>query len=82
LTYYVLVKKNVDQGAYVPTYEIHTTKPAEGKIAALEPGECVDVFKCSLSKDGTYITCDLFNVANIDGNVSETYKETFYLQKR
>lgn len=81
MIYWVLVKKNFDRGTYVPSYEVLTSEPSEGKKEALPPGYCLDLFKCSLSTDGTYVTCSLFNVANIDGNVSETHTETFFLER-
>lgn len=81
MTYWILAIKNVDRGTYVPTYEILTSKPAEGKMAALEPGECLDLFKCSLSEDGTYVTCDLFRVSNIDSVVAEEQTESFFIER-
>lgn len=80
-TYWVLVKKNHDRGAYVPSYEILTIEPPEGKKEALPPGYCLDLFKCSLSQDGTYITAKLYIVANVNGNISEVHTETFFIER-
>lgn len=80
--YWIHGIKRVDRSAYVPSYEIVTTEPPEGsKKEALPPGYCIDLFKCSMSEDGTYITCDLFHVANLDGIISETHTETFLLER-
>jgi len=80
-TYWVLVKKNFDRGAYVPSYEVLTFEPLEGKKEALPPGYCLDLFKCSLSQDGTYLTNELWYVSNVDGVVIEDHVQTFFLQR-
>ncbi len=80
-TYWVLIKKNVDRGSYVPTYEILTAEPPEGKKEALPPDHYLDLFKCRLSQDGTYVICDLYRVSNIDGVISEVPTETILLQR-
>lgn len=79
--YWVLVKKNVDRGAFVPSYEILETEPPEGKKEALPPDHYLDLFKCRLSKDGTYIICDLYRVSNLDGQIMEEKTETILLQR-
>lgn len=80
-TYWVLAKKLTKGSAYLPSYEILETEPPEGKKEALPPGHCLDLFKCSLSKDETYITCDLYCVTNDNGHIIEQHTETFYLQR-
>lgn len=79
--YWVLVKKNVDRGTYVPTYEILETEPPEGKKEALPPDHYLDLFKCRLSSDGTHVICDLFRVSNIEGTIFEHHTETILLQR-
>lgn len=79
--YWVLVKKNVDRGTFVPTYEILETEPPEGKKEALPPDHYLDLFKCALSKDGTHVICKLFRVSNVDGNIIEEHTETILLQR-
>jgi hypothetical protein len=82
MIYWIHVKKNTDRGAYVPSYEVVTTEPPEGsKKEALPPGYCIDLWKCSLSADASYITCDLWHVVNLDGIISERQTETFILQR-
>lgn len=81
MTYYVLVIKNKPKGSYAPTYEIRTEKPQEGKFVGLEPGDCVDAFKCELSADETYIQANLYRVSNIDGALVETLTETFQMNR-
>jgi hypothetical protein len=80
--YWIHGIKNVDRGAYTPSYEIVTAEPPEGsKKEALPPGYCIDLFKCRLSSDGNYITCDLYHVANLDGVISERLTESFLLER-
>lgn len=79
--YWILVKKNVDRGTFVPTYEILETEPPEGKKEALPPDHYLDLFKCRLSKEGTHVICDLFRVSNVDGVISEVHTETILLQR-
>ena len=81
MTYYVLVVKNKPKGVYAPTYEIRTEKPTEGKFVGLEPGECVDAFKCDLSEDETYIQAQLYCVSNIDDVLVETLTESFQMNR-
>ena len=68
---------------YLPGYEIHYTQPeAKGtrdKVATLSVGEYVDTFRCTLSEDKTYVTCQLVTVSNIDGKAEETFTESFRL---
>ena len=79
--YWVLVKKNVDRGAFVPSYEILTAEPPEGKKEALPPDHYLDLFKCRLSPKGDYVICDLYRVSNVDGVISEVKTETILLQR-
>jgi hypothetical protein len=81
MTYYVLVIKNKAGATYTPTYEIRTEKPTGGKFVGLEPGDCVDAFKCFLSTDGTYIDAQLYRVSNIDDAVIETLTERFQINR-
>lgn len=80
-TYWILVNKNFDRGAYVPSYEILTTEPPEGKKEALPPGYYLDLFKCSLSKDGTFIVANLYRVTNNDGVISEVPTEKIFIKR-
>ena len=81
MIYWALVKRNHDRGTYVPTYEILTEEPSEGKKEAIPPGYCLDLFKCSLSEDGTYITVNQFCVSNIDGIIDEQLTESFFIKR-
>lgn len=86
---YILFTRNYpkDDGNYVylPTYEIHSKKPkAKGikdKVAELNPNECVDVYKATLSEDHSYVKMDLFTISNIDGKAQETFTESFLLER-
>jgi hypothetical protein len=80
-SYWVLIKKNVDRGVFVPSYEILEAEPPEGKKEALPPDHYLDLFKCELSQDGTYVICKLFRVSNLSGNITEEHTETFLLQR-
>lgn len=79
--YWVLIKKIVDRGTFVPSYEILETEPPEGKKEALPPDHYLDLFKCRLSTDGKYVICDLFRVSNLDGHIIEEHTETILLQR-
>jgi hypothetical protein len=79
--YWVLIKKNVDRGSFVPSYEILEKEPPEGKKEALPPDHYLDLFKCRLSKDGTHVICDLYRVSNLDGQIIEEKTETILLQR-
>lgn len=83
---YVLFVKRFPQRpgenyVYLPTYEIHYEPLKEGKVAELDVGDCVDTFRCELSKDGSYVTCYLYNVANVDGKAQETHTESFIISR-
>ncbi len=81
-TYWIHGLRRMDRGTYTPSYEILTTEPPEGeKKEALPPGFCIDMWTCSLSPDATYITCEIFHIANLDGVISEKHIETFLLQR-
>lgn len=69
-----------DTYAYLPTYEIHY-QPKEGKVAELDPGDCVDVFRCELSEDKAATICYLYRISNIDGKAQEEYLETFTMAR-
>jgi hypothetical protein len=81
MIYWILVKKNFDRGAYVPSYEILTTEPPEGKKEALPPGYYLDLWKCALSTDGSYIIVNQYRVSNIDGVIDEQHTETYTLDR-
>ena len=81
MTYWVYINKVVENGTYLPSYEIRTEKPIEGKMAALEPGECVDVFKCSISEDRSHVIVNQFCVSNIDDNLIEELTESYCLKR-
>lgn len=82
---YVLFLKNKDllpegEYAYFPYYEIHYS-PVQGKVAELNPGECVDAYKATLSKDKSYIKYDLYSVLNIDGKAKEVFSESILIDR-
>lgn len=84
---YVLFVKNFPKEGsgksyvYLPTYEIHY-EPVQGKkVAELDVDECVDTFRCTLSEDETYVTCDLYRVSNINGVAKEDHTESFILER-
>ncbi len=73
--------KMPDEGyVYLPTYEIHY-EPVQGKVAELNPDECVDVYKATLSEDGSYVKMDLYTISNIDGKAKEEFTESFLVQR-
>ncbi len=81
--YVLFVKRFPTDGesyVYLTTYEIHY-EPKEDKVAELEPGDCVDVFRCELTEDKTAIICYLYRVSNIDGKAQEEFMETFMMAR-
>lgn len=73
--------KTIDESyAYLPYYEIHYT-PVQGKVAELNPDECVDVYKATLSEDETYVKMELLRVSNIDGKAIEELTESFLIER-
>jgi len=77
---YVLFIKNIVDDTSLPTFEIRYT-PIEGKVAVIEPGECVDAFKCSFGGQGSHIVVNQFCVQNIDGEVEIVPTESYILQR-
>jgi len=79
--YVLFVKKFGPEGyVYLPTYEIHYD-PVQGKVAELNPDECIDVYKCALSEDGTYVKADLYRVSNVNGVAKEEFTESFLMAR-
>lgn len=75
-------KKSLPSGeyGYLPYYEIHYTQ-VEGKVAELNPGESVDAYKATLSKDKSYIKYDLYTVSNIKGKAVEVFTESILIDR-
>lgn len=75
-------KKALPEGeyGYLPYYEVHYA-PVQGKVAELSPGECVDAYKATLSKDKSYIKYDLYKVLNIDGKAKEVFTESILIDR-
>lgn len=75
-------KKALPEGeyGYLPYYEIHKA-PVQGKVAELNPGECVDAYKATLSKDKTYIKYDLYKVSNVKGKAVEVFTESILIDR-
>lgn len=75
--------KNDGSYVYLPGYEVHHSRPKtkgiKDKVAELDVGECVDTFRCTLSKDETYVNCQLVTVSNVDGKATETFTESFII---
>lgn len=86
---FVLFTRNYpkDDGNYVylPTFEIHDKKPKtkgiKDKVVELNPNECVDVYKATLSEDDEAVKMELFTISNIDGKAQETFTESFFLER-
>ncbi len=82
MIYWIHALKKFDRGAYVPTYEVVETEPPQGeKKEALPPDHCIDVFKTSLSTDGTYILVELYTVYNVNGAIEEKLTENFLIER-
>ena len=75
-------KKALPEGeyGYLPYYEIHKA-PVQGKVAELNPGECVDAYKATLSKDKTYIKYDHYKVSNVKGKAVEVFTESILIDR-
>lgn len=65
---------------YLPTYEIHYS-PVQGKVAELNPDECIDVYKATLSEDESHVKMELYRVSNIDGQAKEEFTESFLIDR-
>lgn len=86
---YILFTRNYpkDDGnyTYLPKFEVHSktpkTKGPKDKVAELDVGECVDVYKATLSEDESYVKMELFTISNIDGKSQETFTESFFLER-
>ncbi len=65
---------------YLPSYEIHYSA-VQGKVAELNPDECVDAYKATLSEDMTYVKMELFRISNIEGKAKEEPTESFLIQR-
>ena len=73
----------MDQGSFVPTFEIIDAVPPENKarIITLEVGECVDVYDCNLSRDGKYIDVDQYTISNIEGLANQVITESYIIRR-
>lgn len=79
--YVLFVKQFGKEGyVYLPTYEIHYD-PVQGKVAELNPGDCIDAYKATLSEDGTYVKMELYRVSNIEGKAQEEFTESFLIAR-
>jgi len=73
--------KSENEGyVYAPSFEIHYD-PVQGKVAELNPGECVDAYKANLSTDGVCVRYDLYRVSNIDGKAQEDFTESVLINR-
>ena len=86
---YILFTRNYpkDDGnyTYLPKFEVHGKKPKtkgpKDKVAELDIGECVDVYKATLSEDQSYVKMELFTISNVDGKAQEAFTESFLLER-
>jgi hypothetical protein len=80
---YVLLKKAYVKSVGFPTFDILTDPPQElafgEKLAALEPGECVDVFKAAGEVGRMQV--QIFRVSNINGQPKEELLEQLLMER-
>lgn len=77
---YVLFKKNIVENTSLPSFEIFY-QAVEGKVAIIEPGECVDAYRCSLGDHGKHIWIEQYCVRNIDGQADIVPTESYMLER-
>ena len=80
---FVIIRKRQDQGVFVPTFEVVPSVPADKKsrVITLEIGECVDLYDCNLSKDGTSVIVDQYIVSNVDGEADQISTESYLIKR-
>ena len=80
---YVLLKKAYVNSIGFPYFEIVPEPPQQlgfaDKLATLEPGECVDVFKSVKTTQGVLV--EIFRVSNFDGQAQQELLESFTMEK-
>src|ERR1035441_2231863 len=82
---YVVLKKRKEAGIFLPNFESYAEKPElleeKWKLLTLEPGDCVDVGKFTMSPDFQYVSVRQFRVSNLDGNLVETLTDSYTLPR-